>query len=319
MGNQKEINTPKKAITKISVGICATNDRKSLKRLLNVLDKSPLNLEFLIVVSGSTDQSEKVANEFRRKSNHDVILIEEKKRRGKWFALNLIMEMFTGEILVLVPADVLFPHSTLEKLVSQFCLDDQLAIVSGMPITPSWAPRYVSLIWRLHAAVLKANGKMNSHATGELMAIRKEAVRALPAGTINDDAFLARYARQNGWKVGVRSDAKVLIDVPKKIKHYIKQRERVLSGHRQLDNKHGLQKSFKERKPCELVYPKSTTLRGMFKTSPMRVGRIILSEIRGVTDILNLFFLIILEVYISLKIRSRGFESYKVWERINDE
>ncbi len=284
----------------ISLGICATNDSLTLAPLLSSIESFERTYEVIIVTSGSTDGTDALVRESLDKSRHHIIHIDERIRRGKWYALNLLFSVFSGNFLVLLPADVWATEASILQLVERLQEKPELGLVSGFPVAHPSSPVSFRLLWRLHGTALRVNGDLNSHATGELMAMRRQLALPLPPNTINDDAFLARRAVLSGWKVGVVPSAKVIIRVPSSIKEYLIQRERILLGHRQLRSCGG----------------KSTTLRGLFGSSPLKATRLVLSELRSLGDVFSLVLLVILEMYLSVRTLRGPVERYAIWRRM---
>lgn len=284
----------------ITLGICATDDVRTLPALLSAIGSFSGRYEVVVVTSGSSDGTVEAVDQFLGESRHRVIHIVENRRRGKWFALNLIFRVFTGEYLVLIPADVLTTEGAILRLVDKLSTTPSLGLISGHPIAHPHSPESLKLLWRLHGRALHVNGNRNSHATGELMAMRRCLASVLPSHTINDDAFLARRAVRSGWHVGVDLSALAIIRVPTSIRGYVRQRERIIMGHRQLRAMGG----------------KSTTLRGLFSSSPLTATRLVLSELKSVGDVLNLLVLLMLEVLLTLHVRAKRSEEFVIWGRI---
>ncbi|RMG31205.1 MAG: glycosyltransferase [Methanobacteriota archaeon] len=284
----------------ISIGICATNDICTLPPLLARINSFSGFYEVIIVTSGVSDEMIGVVDEFMEKCWHRVIHIVEKKRRGKWYALNMIFGVFSGDYLILLPADVWINEDSILQLVHRLQDMPDLGVVSGFPLAHPRSLGAMGLLWRLHGAALRVNGNFNSHATGELLAMKRALAHPLPPKTINDDAFLARRAILRGWRVGVVPSAKVIIRVPNSIRGYIWQRERILLGHRQLRS----------------MGDKSTTLKGMISVSPRKASRLILSELHSIKDLLNLAMLVFLELFLMVLILRRRTTEYSIWRRI---
>ena len=110
--------------TKISIGICTSNDELTIKFLLKNLTKN-INLikngieliEILIVSSGCIDSTNEIIEEFQARFPNKIVLLTEKTRNGKASALNIIFKKYIGDFLVLLPADVKTFRKSINYLV----------------------------------------------------------------------------------------------------------------------------------------------------------------------------------------------------------
>lgn len=117
--------------------------------------------------------------------------------------------------------------------------DDKLAVVSSYPVIfaeGSIASDILRLMWYSHNEVLARMSRegANNHSCDEMMVIKPCYLSKLPAGTINDGAYLAGLAIIKGYRVSYSPDAKVMIDVPKRLADVLGQRRRIIFGHLQV-------------------------------------------------------------------------------------
>lgn len=227
----------------LSVGICAHNEEATLGTMLQTVFEQQLPpgtelKEVLVVSSGSTDETNAILAETARREKRLKPIIEE-RRLGKASALNWILQVWSGDVLILATADSLLTPHAFAKLVEKLQAHPQTAVVSGHPlpiVSPNFMGRIVSLLWRLHDATLATLNDQSicSHATGELMCIRRGVVEEIPAATVNEDAYIATKAHREGSLVKYASEAVVHIDAPLRPHDLIEQRRRVLFGHHQV-------------------------------------------------------------------------------------
>jgi cellulose synthase/poly-beta-1,6-N-acetylglucosamine synthase-like glycosyltransferase len=69
---------------------------------------------------------------------------------------------------------------------------------------------------------------------GELYCFRTDLVDRIPSEVVNDDAYVATFARNRGFKVVHAANANFVLKVPSSISDYIAQRRRVTFGHLQI-------------------------------------------------------------------------------------
>ena len=307
---------------KISIGICTSNDIATIKALLDDLynitsyhDK--LNDEFtiqeiIVVSSGSNDGTNNVLTEFQKKFDCKLNVIVEKTRKGKSSALNIIFQKYSGDVLVLLPADIrITKKKTLFHLQNYFKNNPLVGVVSGSPVLNhnirkcNTACRVGALIWRLHNKNLeKLHIEENSHASGEIMAVRKGIISHIPPSVINDDAYISVYARQRKWLVGYEPRAQVYISTPHTLRDYYIQRKRVVMGHKQLRR---------------LKKNDSSTSKSMFWSKPIFILLAILHSFHYPSDVL--YFLIAFVIELNIEIQSllkltTTHATSSVWQRI---
>lgn len=220
-----------------TIGICAYNEAKNIGRLLESLiaDQSlTCNSEILVVSSGSTDVTTEIVSKFSEKDRR-VELIVQGERLGKASAINEILKRASHEIIFLIPADVLPAPSSLIRLASEFS-NPKVGVVCGSPLPVNSERNFsgylANLMWRLHNRTLKLLGDsdINTHASGELMAVRGGIIDHIPMNTVNDDAYLA-VEISKGYRVKYCESAKVYLKAPSNIADYVRQRRRVMFGH----------------------------------------------------------------------------------------
>ncbi len=194
--------------------------------------------KIVMVASGCEPTALTHARKVAREDNR-LMLIEEPIRRGKATAVNQIIERFEGEFLVLVNSDALPERGAIGKLLMLIAQNDDVGMVSASPVVDRNAGitgSVLQLMWGVHnQCLLELNhDDRNNHCCDELLAVRSEALRKLPPGTVNDGAFLAGAAYQAGYSIRFCEKARVRIDVPRSIYELMHQRRRIVYGHLQI-------------------------------------------------------------------------------------
>jgi len=150
--------------------------------------------EVLVVCSGCTDNTVESV-QAHTKFDKRVRLHVEKERLGKASAINHILSNAKGNIILFVSADTSPSKACFTRLTSKLNTSN-VGLVCGNPIpvnrTNSLVGKLVHLLWRLHGEVfLQLNDAgLARHAT-EIFCIRRGIVDEIPAGTVNDDAYVA--------------------------------------------------------------------------------------------------------------------------------
>jgi len=226
---------------KLSTIVCAYNEEKGIRRILNILSNQKLppevdDHEIIIVASGCTDQTVPIAREFM-KTNPRIRLIEERERKGKAAALNKAFETAEGDLLALVPADVIPSEKGLYYLLLPF-RNPEVTAVSGQPAQHPKARvgglvGYIGdMTYRIWGRLMRNLNDMGvaTHLSGEFMAIRAGVVERIPEESAADDSYLSVVARGKGF---IRYAGKAIAYniMPSNLHEYISQRRRWLFGH----------------------------------------------------------------------------------------
>jgi cellulose synthase/poly-beta-1,6-N-acetylglucosamine synthase-like glycosyltransferase len=227
--------------------------------------------EVLVVASGCTDGTEQIVEE-RARIDPKIMLIREAVRGGKASAISTILKRYRGDVLVLVNADARLMPRALQELLQGFDGSGQDELVCGLPIPESSDSRVLSLIedvwWRLHNDTLQtlAQLRRGNHCCDELMAMKRGFASSIPADIINDGAYFGVLGATRGVAVQVRPNARVAIETPRSLFGLLRQRRRILRGHRQV---------------AQLLGQAPYTLEGMMRRRPALVARILATELSG--------------------------------------
>ena len=277
----------------ISIGICCYNEERNIAKLLdNILTKQalPPDSEILVICSGCTDSSPEIVKRFCEKDTRVKLILEE-ERKGKASAVNEILKRYVGDFLLLIPADVVPAPFSFSRLLEKMSSNPCVGVVCGKPVpinTERGFSGYLAhLIWRLHNRTLKFLNDLNlsSHASGELMVVRRGIVQKIPIDVVNEDAYIAIQAFSKNFLVKYSEEAKVYIKAPTNIVDFIRQRRRVVYGHHRT-------------KQVTKYYPR--TLENMVFYDPQKPVRVITEEIREhPRDILKFLIAVYVEVLVN--------------------
>ena len=216
---------------KITVGICAYNESNRNLQLLikKYLEELKDELEEIIVV-GNTN------GEYRADK---VVFIYEKERRGKSRAINSILRLAKGDVIVISDADIMPIDGSIKALIKP--LRDGYGASCPRPI-PTVKE---GLIGFLNEVIYRVQLDANSneeffHLPGKITVVRKGVVREIPEDTINDDALIGLYSLMKGFRNKYVKESKVLFHPPQNLVEHLKQRKRIFLGHLQLWRRYGV-------------------------------------------------------------------------------
>ena len=225
---------------KISIGILACNEEANIKLLLEDIlgqKEERFYIEEIIVISdGSTDRTADFAQSVKDKR---IKVISHNDRIGKPARSNELFDLFKGDVLIRLDADVKFyDESVIKKLVYPFILDNKTAIVCGNQ--KPWPPKkYTEKISHFGLQVwAEAVSRVKDHSdkyycTGRIMAFSKlflESFRFPPSQGSSEDMYIFYFAKTKGLKVAIAKDAIIYFKLPATFKDYFKQMSRFMNS-----------------------------------------------------------------------------------------
>lgn len=231
-----------------SVGVCAADRMDDpvgfIRSILKESAHSPAVMRELVVVASGVQGPTLSRLEQASELDERVKLLVESKRRGKAEAINRILSSVSGEYIVFVNADATPEPGAMASLLGLVSSSPTNGAVSALPV-PEASGGVASLLtrfmWSAHnecSIYLNHLGVAN-HSSDELVVFRASATTPLPAGLVNDGAYMAGVAKRRGYKVKVCPSAKVRVRTPSRLVDVILQRRRILFGHAQVWRKIG--------------------------------------------------------------------------------
>jgi cellulose synthase/poly-beta-1,6-N-acetylglucosamine synthase-like glycosyltransferase len=162
-----------------------------------------------------------------------VTFIEQPSRLGKPDALNRLIEASESEIIVQESADTI-PASeyTFYYLLSPFKDSTVGAVTSRPEPVNDGFMRLPSIIWKFHHFV-------QPKISGELFALRRGLIDAIPNEVIHDDTYIHKLISMKGYTVIYEPRAIVLNKVPETLGEFYLQRKKNVIGNLQIIEEFG--------------------------------------------------------------------------------
>lgn len=227
--------------TGFMIGICAADSAANLTQLLALIESEsyPTTLRKIVLVASGCEPKAMASVRELANRDHRVVLIEEARRTGKSAAINQIIERVDGQFVVFVNSDALPERGAITRLLREINEDKSVAMISASPIVGGRTGiigAVSELMWGAHNECLSRldEDDRNNHCCDELIVVRSEVLRKLPADTVNDGAYLAGTAYQAGYSIRFCQEARVRIDVPNSFVDLMRQRRRIVYGHLQI-------------------------------------------------------------------------------------
>lgn len=251
-----------------SVGVIAFNEEVNIRYILEALLKQRLLTckinEILVVASGCTDQTEQIVKSIAE-SHKLVKLAIQDRREGKASAINLFLSRAKGDVAVIESGDTIPEENSVENLIRPF-QDPEVGMTGAHPVPVDSKDTFmgftVNLFWRLHHEMAIDHPKL-----GELIAFRN-IVREIPKNTAVDEASIEAVITKEGYRIHYAKEAVVYNKGAETISDFLRQRRRVMVGHKHLQKTHGYTVSSMKIKNLFFLYNR------LFKDTPWNLKTI---------------------------------------------
>lgn len=161
-------------------------------------------LQIVVVTDGSTDRTVEIAAGFEIDG---VDCYHTPDRRGKMAAINRVLPLTDGEIVVFSDANAFYSADALRCLVAPFA-DPQVGCVCGEKRVRTDAPdggptSGEGLYWRYESHLKAMDSRLYSvvGAAGEVYAVRRDVLQMAPDNSFIDDFMVSMLIAQRGYRV----------------------------------------------------------------------------------------------------------------------
>jgi len=117
---------------KLSIIMPIYNEERTLREIVARVEKvdiSPINKEIIIVNDASTDNSQKIINELKKKYEN-IISFNHEKNKGKGAAIRTGLENISGDIVVIQDGDMEYNPEDFKKLLAPI-INGETKVVYG--------------------------------------------------------------------------------------------------------------------------------------------------------------------------------------------
>jgi cellulose synthase/poly-beta-1,6-N-acetylglucosamine synthase-like glycosyltransferase/spore germination protein YaaH/peptidoglycan/xylan/chitin deacetylase (PgdA/CDA1 family) len=217
----------------VSVLIPCFNEEKVIAAsVARILESEWSRLEVIVLDDGSSDGT---ADEVERHFGAEPrVRLMRFPNGGKALALNRGLDQVTGDIVVALDADTLFPPTTIGRLARWF-VDPRVGAVAGNALVGNrrnlvtrWQALEYVTAQNLERRALAALGAVTV-VPGAVGAWRRSALETLggyPSDTLAEDQDLTMAVQQAGWRVEFDPDARAYTEAPETVAGLLKQRFR---------------------------------------------------------------------------------------------
>ncbi|MEM5805444.1 MAG: glycosyltransferase [Candidatus Aenigmatarchaeota archaeon] len=209
---------------KFSVLIPSYREQDRLYNLVKTIlkDKMANKLEKIVVVSPDKDLA--------LPKSVKITLIQEKERKGKYYAIRLGLKKIKSKIVVMLSSDIRMRKNFLYFLLRHF-KDPKVGMVVGRPMADKNSKIYPfsKIIWDLHHLLCLKEPKGT-----EICAFRK-IFNYFPKVSA-DEVFIEYKIRKAGFRIIYEPKAFGYTKIPNTLKHFFLQRKRIHFGHIYIKN-----------------------------------------------------------------------------------
>lgn len=219
----------------VSVGVMAYNEEALISATLSSIKNQNQEYmtidEIIVIISGSTDDTERIVRAITLEDPRIRIVVEP-KRIGKIYSVIHFLELAANEICVVASSDIVADQRCFDNLFRPLCNDFNVGMTGPRvrPYTPAGrstlAVKLHRELWEMHHQVALRHPKL-----GEIVMVRKGFVQNLQCVAGCDEVMLESAVCVNGGTLSYVPDAIVHNFGPTAIADYIDHRRRIHAMH----------------------------------------------------------------------------------------
>ena len=172
-----------------------------------------------------------------QKINKKIKLFKD-PRKGKSYAINLLLNKVKGDLIILTDGDVYLSENSINEILKEFN-DKDVGCVSGRPISQEdkntkygfWANFLFDSAHKLRNKTKKSYNFLEC--SGYLWGFRNNVINHFPVN-VAEDSIVPYLFFEKKYKIGYAENAKVFVKNPDNWKDWIKQKTRTSKAHEKL-------------------------------------------------------------------------------------
>jgi glycosyltransferase involved in cell wall biosynthesis len=225
----------------ITIGIPTYNEEKNIVKFFESLKKQNIesnSIDKILFVDDSEDNTPELINKLKIENpSLKIELIHNNKRMGASNAWNTIFKESTGEVIVLLDADIELEKNCIVNLTSKINENTGLCASNTQPIIQndnrfSKASAFIAFWLRS----IRQHGVSRYTTMGRALALNSEYVKYLeiPINIIAIDLYIQCKILENQKNVVYNDDAVIYFKTPSTMPDFLGQVTRAIIGHNQI-------------------------------------------------------------------------------------
>lgn len=212
----------------ITIGICIYKEEHLIDKLLeSISDQALKNISLKEIICVADCPDDITIEKIRRFDKLPIRIIINKKRLGKYNAINRIISKSRTEYIVLVSADVYLGRNSLENIISPMQKNSRIGIVASR-VNKEKKRDLVSYMAWLEWNTLN-NISRSSPKYGEFIAFRN-VISSINVTSVDEEEIAAEIQKK-GFIGRYSPSATCYNKSPGTIADFIRQRRRIFTGH----------------------------------------------------------------------------------------
>ena len=219
---------------KVSLIIPAHNEEVVIaKKVSNLksLKYDTSKLEIIMVLDGCTDNTENII----RNDFPEILVLKNKKKRGKTYSLNKAIEISQGEIIIFNDADIFLKDDAVEKIISNFN-NNKVGCVAGRLVyftekdDNTITQKGENLYWKyeVYLRTLESDTGYLTVVSGAFYAARKDVLEKIPLD-VSDDLYNPIKIVNKGYNVIFDKEAVAYAKSPENVSEELMQKIRMVN------------------------------------------------------------------------------------------
>lgn len=200
---RKDINPVLTVYPSVTVIVAAYNEQDVIEdKILNclALDYPPEKIEIIIASDGSSDSTDEICKKYKK-----IKLVRIAQRTGKANALNNVIYLAKGEIILLSDANTILAQDALKQIVPYFHNNSVGGVCGNLILKckKMELASYETLYWYYESAIKNMESRIYSvlSVNGGIYAIRKSLYVPIPENVIVDDLWISINILQQGKRI----------------------------------------------------------------------------------------------------------------------
>lgn len=215
----------------ISIIITSSNEINTIGKAIESVINQDFSEDYELIVVSPDNETLEIAK------NYGVKFFKDPKK-GKSYALNLILKEVRGDILILTDGDVYVSENSVNEIL-KFFKDERVGCVTGRPFPIEdkknkygyWANFLFESAHRMRKRLHEE--KKFLECSGYLWAFRNGHIREFPCN-VAEDTVIPYLFFEKGYKIGYAEKALVYVKNVDNWKDWINQKKRTSKGHETL-------------------------------------------------------------------------------------